>query len=55
MRRIVPMLAIVFVAGAAVAVTPHFGLRLDANVSLQSSGVFYDPVFRPSFGVNWRF
>ncbi|HSP33701.1 MAG TPA: hypothetical protein VLU46_05235 [Thermoanaerobaculia bacterium] len=41
--------------GTNVRITPRFGLCFDANALLRSDDVSYDPLVRPSFGVNWRF
>lgn len=42
-------------AGTLLRITPHFGLRFDANFLLGAHNVPYDAQFRPSFGVFWRF
>lgn len=41
--------------GADLRISRHVGMRFDANVLLRSQDVFYDRLFRPSIGVNWRF
>ncbi|HEX9160602.1 MAG TPA: hypothetical protein VF980_02760 [Thermoanaerobaculia bacterium] len=41
--------------GTTFRITQHFALRLDANALLRNSDVFYDPLFRPSAGLSWRF
>lgn len=40
--------------GTSLRITPHFGLRFDANV-LVAPGRYYDDLFRPSLGLSWRF
>ena len=41
--------------GTDLQITRHFGLRFDANRLVRSKDVPYDPLFRPSLGLTWRF
>jgi len=40
--------------GTTFRITPHVGLQLDFKQQLRNDNVFFDPVTRSSFGVNWK-
>ena len=40
--------------GTTFRITPHVGLQLDFKQQLRNDNVFFDPVARGSFGVNWK-
>lgn len=41
--------------GTKFRITPRLGLQFDLKRQLRHDGVFYDPLTRGSFGVNWKF
>jgi outer membrane protein W len=42
-------------AGTTFRITPRVGLQLDLKQQLRTHEVFFDPLVRGSFGVNWKF
>lgn len=41
--------------GTKLRITPRLGLQFDLKRQLRQDQVFYDPLTRGSFGVNWKF